>query len=90
MRVTLNLFAKLSSNIKELRIHLCQNGEASKGVRFVKLRNSYNIFTYFESFFRDFINSSYPKLKKENPTLPILIRECQGVQPKLWVRSGKF
>jgi NADH dehydrogenase (ubiquinone) 1 alpha subcomplex subunit 2 len=25
-------------------------------------------------------------LKALNPTLPILIRECSGVQPRLWAR----
>lgn len=29
------------------------------------------------------------ELKKANPTFPILIRECSGVQPKLWARSGE-
>lgn len=28
-------------------------------------------------------------LKKANPDFPILIRECSGVQPKLWARYGK-
>lgn len=28
-------------------------------------------------------------LKKANPDFPILIRECSGVQPKLWARFGK-
>lgn len=29
------------------------------------------------------------ELKKANPGLPILIRECSDVQPKLWARYGK-
>ncbi|XP_008072725.1 NADH dehydrogenase [ubiquinone] 1 alpha subcomplex subunit 2 isoform X5 [Carlito syrichta] len=35
---------------------------------------------------RDFIEKRYVELKKANPDLPILIRECSDVQPKLWVR----
>lgn len=29
------------------------------------------------------------ELKKANPELPILIRECSDVQPKLWARYGE-
>uniref|UniRef100_A0A8D2DR65 NADH dehydrogenase [ubiquinone] 1 alpha subcomplex subunit 2 n=1 Tax=Sciurus vulgaris TaxID=55149 RepID=A0A8D2DR65_SCIVU len=35
---------------------------------------------------RDFIEKHYVTLKKANPGLPILIRECSDVQPKLWAR----
>uniref|UniRef100_A0A674D077 NADH dehydrogenase [ubiquinone] 1 alpha subcomplex subunit 2 n=2 Tax=Salmo TaxID=8028 RepID=A0A674D077_SALTR len=35
---------------------------------------------------RDFVEQHYVELKKANPTFPILIRECSGVQPKLWAR----
>uniref|UniRef100_A0A663N331 NADH dehydrogenase [ubiquinone] 1 alpha subcomplex subunit 2 n=2 Tax=Neoaves TaxID=3078114 RepID=A0A663N331_ATHCN len=34
----------------------------------------------------DFIEQHYVTLKKANPDFPILIRECSGVQPKLWAR----
>uniref|UniRef100_A0A9L0IX44 NADH dehydrogenase [ubiquinone] 1 alpha subcomplex subunit 2 n=1 Tax=Equus asinus TaxID=9793 RepID=A0A9L0IX44_EQUAS len=37
---------------------------------------------------RDFIEKRYVELKKANPDLPILIRECSDVQPKLWARYG--
>ncbi|XP_066136926.1 NADH dehydrogenase [ubiquinone] 1 alpha subcomplex subunit 2-like [Saccopteryx bilineata] len=33
---------------------------------------------------RDFIEKRYVELKKANPNLPILVRECSDVQPKLW------
>ncbi|XP_006831160.1 PREDICTED: NADH dehydrogenase [ubiquinone] 1 alpha subcomplex subunit 2-like [Chrysochloris asiatica] len=33
---------------------------------------------------RDFIEKRYVELKKTNPDLPILIRKCSDVQPKLW------
>ncbi|XP_022192224.1 NADH dehydrogenase [ubiquinone] 1 alpha subcomplex subunit 2 [Nilaparvata lugens] len=35
---------------------------------------------------RDFVSKFYVPLKKVNPTLPFLIRECSGVQPRLWAR----
>eukprot|EP01018_Ginkgo_biloba_P017527 Gb_23912 [translate_table: standard] len=35
---------------------------------------------------REFIISNYKDLKTLNPTFPILIRECSGIQPRLWAR----
>ncbi|KAL4659834.1 NADH dehydrogenase ubiquinone 1 alpha subcomplex subunit 2 [Arapaima gigas] len=35
---------------------------------------------------RQFVEQHYVTLKKANPQVPILIRECSGVQPKLWAR----
>lgn len=58
---------QFSKAVKELRIHLCQTSEASKGVR-------------------QFIEKNYVNLKLANQTTPILVRECSGVQPKLWAR----
>ncbi|XP_017770896.1 PREDICTED: NADH dehydrogenase [ubiquinone] 1 alpha subcomplex subunit 2 [Nicrophorus vespilloides] len=58
---------KFGAHLKELRIHLCQTGDASMGVR-------------------SFIEKYYVDLKSANPKFPILIRECSGVQPRLWAR----
>lgn len=35
---------------------------------------------------RDFVHNSYQELKKANPTLPILIRECSGIQARMIAR----
>uniref|UniRef100_B5FZM2 NADH dehydrogenase [ubiquinone] 1 alpha subcomplex subunit 2 n=1 Tax=Taeniopygia guttata TaxID=59729 RepID=B5FZM2_TAEGU len=35
---------------------------------------------------REFIEKHYVTLKKANPDFPILIRECSGIQAKLWAR----
>ncbi|KAH8298381.1 hypothetical protein KR018_012180 [Drosophila ironensis] len=35
---------------------------------------------------REYIQKFYPILKKQNPSVPILLRECTGVQPKLYAR----
>ncbi|XP_059049344.1 NADH dehydrogenase [ubiquinone] 1 alpha subcomplex subunit 2 [Achroia grisella] len=35
---------------------------------------------------REFIQQNYVNIKKENPNFPILIRECSGVQPRIWAR----
>lgn len=40
--------------------------------------------------FRDFIKNHYVQVKKDNPKVPILIRECNGTQPKLFARYGEY
>ncbi|XP_020510964.1 NADH dehydrogenase [ubiquinone] 1 alpha subcomplex subunit 2 [Labrus bergylta] len=35
---------------------------------------------------RDFVEQQYVSLKKMNPDFPILIRECSGVQARVWAR----
>ncbi|XP_023281351.1 NADH dehydrogenase [ubiquinone] 1 alpha subcomplex subunit 2 [Seriola lalandi dorsalis] len=35
---------------------------------------------------RDFVEQHYVALKKSNPDFPILIRECSGVQARVWAR----
>ncbi|XP_013148498.1 PREDICTED: NADH dehydrogenase [ubiquinone] 1 alpha subcomplex subunit 2 isoform X1 [Papilio polytes] len=35
---------------------------------------------------REFIQKCYVNIKKTNPNFPILIRECKGVQPRIWAR----
>ena len=35
---------------------------------------------------RKFIEQFYVNLKKNNPTTPILIRECSNINPTLWTR----
>lgn len=37
---------------------------------------------------RDFLEHHYVNLKKSNPEFPILIRECSGVQARVWARYG--
>ncbi|XP_038156640.1 NADH dehydrogenase [ubiquinone] 1 alpha subcomplex subunit 2 [Cyprinodon tularosa] len=61
------LGSSLARNLREIRIHLCQNSAASRGAR-------------------DFVEQNYVTLKKTNPDFPILIRECSGVQARLWAR----
>ncbi|CAN9501209.1 unnamed protein product [Ophioblennius macclurei] len=35
---------------------------------------------------RNFIEQNYVTLKKANPDFPILIRECSGIQARVWAR----
>lgn len=35
---------------------------------------------------RDFLEKYYIGIKKENPKVPILVRECSGIQPKMYAR----
>ncbi|RWW70927.1 hypothetical protein BHE74_00021363 [Ensete ventricosum] len=39
---------------------------------------------------REFVYKNYKDLKTLNPKLPILIRECRGVEPQLWARYGEY
>ncbi|XP_026481099.1 NADH dehydrogenase [ubiquinone] 1 alpha subcomplex subunit 2 [Ctenocephalides felis] len=38
---------------------------------------------------RDFMNKFYVSLKGANPNFPILVRECSGVQPRVFARYEK-
>ncbi|KQJ99424.1 NADH dehydrogenase [ubiquinone] 1 alpha subcomplex subunit 2 [Brachypodium distachyon] len=38
---------------------------------------------------RDFVQKNYGEIKSLNPALPILVRDCSGVQPQLWARYDK-
>ena len=40
-------------------------------------------------FFRQFILSKYPIIKKHNPDLPVLIREATGTPARAFVRFGE-
>ena len=44
--------------------------------------------SYYFSYLREFVEKNYKELKTLNPKLPILIRECSGVEPQLWARYG--
>ncbi|EWY88848.1 NADH dehydrogenase (ubiquinone) 1 alpha subcomplex 2 [Fusarium oxysporum f. sp. raphani 54005] len=39
---------------------------------------------------RSFITRSYPTMKRNNPNIPILIREAAGTQPKVFARYGSY
>ena len=39
---------------------------------------------------RAFIENDYVTLKKQNTNFPILIRECSGINPKIWARYVMF
>lgn len=99
MRLNVRLLTKFSDNVKELRIHLCQTGEASNGARWRETFSEeptttsdflYNFNSLLWKTCREYVEKFYPELKKANPKLPILVRECSGVQPRLWARFGIF
>jgi hypothetical protein len=35
------------------------------------------------------VRNNFAKYKKQNPRLPILVRECKNVEPRLVARYGK-
>lgn len=38
---------------------------------------------------KEFVLKSYPSIKASHPHLPVLIRECQGIQPTVVFRLDK-
>ena len=38
---------------------------------------------------RTFLTMAYPTMKKNNPNIPIMIREGTGVLPKIYTRYGE-
>ncbi|CAL5195494.1 unnamed protein product [Lathyrus oleraceus] len=60
------------------RGHLSKN---IKEIRFLMCQSS-----PASSSARAFVEKNYKELKTLNPKLPILIRECSGVEPQLWAR----
>lgn len=53
----------------------------SKAVREVRF-----LFPQATSTLKTFVAQTYPALKAQNPHLPVLIREAQGVQPTVVLR----
>lgn len=39
--------------------------------------------------YREFIEKHYVELKQQNPKFPFLVRECSGVEPKVYARYGE-
>ncbi|KAJ4298702.1 hypothetical protein N0V88_003734 [Collariella sp. IMI 366227] len=37
---------------------------------------------------RSFLTRAYPIMKKNNPAIPIMLREAQGTLPKIYARYG--
>lgn len=50
------------------------------------MSDSANLCTFND---RSFLKRAYPIMKKNNPNIPILIREATGVEPKVWARYGR-
>jgi hypothetical protein len=38
---------------------------------------------------RSFLARAYPIMKKNNPNIPIMLREAAGTQPKVYARYGQ-
>ncbi|XP_055374462.1 NADH dehydrogenase [ubiquinone] 1 alpha subcomplex subunit 2 [Condylostylus longicornis] len=38
---------------------------------------------------REYVAKSYGDIKSKNPSVPVLIRECGGIQPIVWARYEK-
>jgi len=81
------IVTKFGPHLKELRLHFCLKGESSEGVRYVFYCLQLNWFQ-LNLINSQFIGKHYASVKQMNPNLPILCRESQGIEPKLWARFG--
>src|ERR1700730_13083893 len=86
-----------TSSLREVRVHLCHSSPASEATRYVPL-SPYGMLLNFRkasgsnanpfAIDRSFLKRAYPTMKKNNPNIPILIREATGIEPKGWARYG--
>ncbi|CAG7855062.1 SubName: Full=Probable nadh-ubiquinone oxidoreductase 10.5 kDa subunit {ECO:0000313/EMBL:CCA75570.1} [Serendipita indica DSM 11827] len=74
----MSLNAVLSPALREIRLLFCQTGTASAGTRANALKRDW--------LSRHFVLSAYPLIKKNNPDLPVLIREAQGTPARAFAR----
>ena len=87
-----------TSTLREVRFHLCHSSPASEATRCVKLSVDNKSLVFhgsiqnnadpISSIDRSFLKRAYPTMKKNNPNIPILIREATGIEPKVWARYG--
>ncbi|KAJ3210982.1 hypothetical protein HDU82_006990 [Entophlyctis luteolus] len=83
------VFPRFSPLLKEVRIHCSQTSSGSKGTRCVRVFGSWpasSLSTADPVTARDFVLNSYAALKQANPTLPILVREAQNVEARVFGR----
>lgn len=81
-------FAK---GLKEVRFLFCQTGEHSSATRCVMpldwVSGREPMLT--SAYRRSFLTRAYPIMKKNNPSIPIMLREAQGTLPKVYARYGR-
>ena len=94
--------AALGSVVQELRIQFCQQSAASAGTRYVPHLGgpwgqcAHDGWRGWVVLTRTivpvpcsaYVAKNYPVLKKLNPSLPILIREAAGAEPRMIARYG--
>ncbi|KFA62314.1 hypothetical protein S40285_06546 [Stachybotrys chlorohalonatus IBT 40285] len=80
-----------SKGLREVRFLFCQTSEHSTAVRYVCHLASAHLLMRKSlmqppPLARTFLNRAYPTMKKNNPQIPILIREASGTVPKVYAR----
>ncbi|PCG95628.1 NADH dehydrogenase [ubiquinone] (complex I), alpha subcomplex, subunit 2 [Penicillium occitanis (nom. inval.)] len=82
-----------NKSLKELRFLFCQTSSHSDATRYVPapaaaaaLYNHTTNLTLGGGHGRSFLNRAYPTMKKNNPYVPILIREASGTEPRVFAR----
>ncbi|KAF4459000.1 NADH2 dehydrogenase (ubiquinone) chain [Fusarium albosuccineum] len=69
-----------TKSLREVRFLFCQTSEQSAAVR--------GLTGLGRQQYRSFLTRAYPTMKRNNPNIPILIREAAGTQPKVYARYG--
>lgn len=79
-----------NKSLKELRFLFCQTSSHSDATRYVLNSSLCNPFRTNQMlvYDRSFLNRAYPTMKKNNPYVPILIREASGTEPRVFARYG--
>lgn len=88
-----------NAGLKELRFLFCQTSEHSAATRYAppttldeiamrasRIERRRGCEREADVCCRNFLQRSYPTMKKHNPHTPILIREASGIEPTLYAR----
>ncbi|KAF4994514.1 hypothetical protein FDECE_13088 [Fusarium decemcellulare] len=70
-----------TKSLREVRFLFCQTSEQSAAVR--------GLTGLGRQQYRSFLTRAYPTMKRNNPNIPILIREAAGTQPKVYARYDR-
>ena len=78
-----------TKTLKEVRFHFCQTSEPSAAVRYL-FATPFWFDGKINRGHRSFLTRAYPIMKKNNPHIPIMLREALGTEPRVFARYGEL
>jgi NADH dehydrogenase (ubiquinone) 1 alpha subcomplex subunit 2 len=87
-----------TKSLREIRFLFCQSSEQSAATRYelcepgrkiTELQKSRNRALILFVLIRSFLLRAYPTMKKNNPNIPIMLREAAGTAPRIYARYGR-